>query len=94
MGCNSQIKNTLNKPHKTKFFYFFLNYFSNFVRILLKLQINNIKNESIKDMKIKKNIVKRVIRKDISIYFSYRNTLIVLGLDSLLNPAPNREKQI
>jgi len=57
----------------------------------LKLQINNIKNESIKDMKIKKNIVERVIRKDISIYFSYRNTLIVLGLDSLLDPAPNRE---
>jgi len=59
----------------------------------LKLQISNIKNESIKDMKIKKNIVERVIRKDISIYFSYRNTLIVLGLDSLLDPAPNREKQ-
>jgi len=57
----------------------------------LKLQISNIKNESIKDMKIKKNIVERVIRKDISIYFSYRNTLIVLGLDSLLDPAPNRE---
>jgi hypothetical protein len=58
----------------------------------LKLQISNIKNESIKDMKIKKNIVERIIRKDISIYFSYQ-ILTVLGLDSLLDPAPKREKK-
>ena len=41
-------------------------------------------------MKIKKNIVERIIRKDISIYFSYQ-ILTVLGLDSLLDPAPKRE---